>query len=60
MLFLKENKNSIMKEQPELSPAQVTTYASTVWNSFTCDEKAPYRNQYELNKQEYDRLKNRN
>lgn len=49
-----------MKEQPELSPAQVTTYASTVWNSFTCDEKAPYRNQYELNKQEYDRLKNRN
>lgn len=48
-----------MKEQPELSPSQVTTHASVLWNKFTSDEKEPYKKLYEQNKQEYDELKQR-
>ncbi len=34
MLFLKDNKYDIMDKKPELSPSEVTIYASTMWNGF--------------------------
>lgn len=32
-----------MKKRPDLSPSEVSTYASTVWNSLAEEEKEKYK-----------------
>ncbi len=43
-----------MQAKPELTPSEVSTYASALWNELTEEEKDKYRNQYKENRAKYD------
>lgn len=54
MLFLKDTKSSIMEAKPELTPSEVSLYASGLWNELPEEEKERYKNEYRINRAKYD------
>ena len=53
MLFLKASKSEIMQARPELSPSEISAYASSLWSELPNDEKEKYRNEYRENRTLY-------
>lgn len=47
-----------MEAKPQLTPSEISTYASGLWNELTNEEKERYKSEYRNNKAEYEeRLK---
>jgi hypothetical protein len=54
MLFLHYSKFEIMEAKPELTPSEVSTYASSLWNELSKEDKEKYRSEYRENRLKYD------
>jgi hypothetical protein len=49
-LFLKEKRETIKREYPELSPTEMANVMGQIWKSLTEEEKRPFELEYAKNR----------